>query len=451
MTSSNQREIAVIVLAAGKGTRMRSPRPKVLHEIGGRALIGHVFASAETLRPTRRIVVVGPEGEAVAEAAHAIAGDCRVAKQDPALGTGHAVQCALPEFDGFNGVAVILYADTPLIRPETLEKLAAALSGGADVAVLGFDSDAPGAYGRLVTDESGLAAIVEAKEATAEQLEISFCNSGVMAVRADLLRALLPKLSNANAKGEYYLTDLVALARESGARCMAIAGVEEEFIGVNSQAELAAAEAIFQRRARRAALEAGVTLSAPETVHFCYDTEIAPGAIVHPYVVFGPGVSIAGGAEVKSFSHIEGARIAPGAVVGPHARLRPGADIGAGARIGNFVEVKKARVAEGAKINHLSYVGDADVGPGANIGAGVITCNYDGFGKYKTVIGGGAFIGSNSALIAPVSIGAGAIVGAGGAISKDVDADALALTRAPQTQQEGWAARFRAAKTKKPE
>lgn len=451
MTSPNQPEIAVIVLAAGKGTRMRSPRPKVLHEIGGRSLIGHVFATAASLRPTRQLVVVGSGGEAIAEAARAIADDCKVVTQDPALGTGHAVQCAMPELDGFGGVVVVLYADTPLIRPETLEKLATAVSGGADVAVLGFESDAPGAYGRLVTDEGGLAAIVEAKEASPEQLAIGFCNAGVMAARADLLRALLPKLSNANAKGEYYLTDLVALARDAGARCMAIAGVEEEFIGVNSQAELAAAEAIFQGRARRAALEAGVTMPAPETVHFCHDTAIAPGAIVHPFVVFGPGASVAGGAEVKSFSHIEGARIASGAVIGPHARLRPGAEIGERARIGNFVEIKKARVAEGARINHLSYVGDADVGPGANIGAGVITCNYDGFGKYRTEIGAGAFIGSNSALIAPVSIGAGAIVGAGGAISKDVEADALALTRAPQTQQEGWAARFRAAKSKKPE
>ena len=446
-------KIAVIVLAAGQGTRMRSPRPKVLHEIGGRTLIGHVFAAAQTLAPARWILAIGADGEAgdgaaICAAARAIAPDCATAVQDPPLGTGHAVQCALPALEGFDGVVLILYADTPLIAPATLRALAAAAAGGAGVAVLGFEAADPGAYGRLIRDAAGgLQAIVEAKDASPAQLAITFCNSGVMAVRADLLRRLAPKLANDNAKGEFYLTDLVALARQAGVNCAAIAGEAEEFLGVNSQVELAAAEEVFQARARAAALDAGVTMIAPHTVHFAHDTQIESGATIHPYVVFGPGVEVAGGAEIKSFSHLEGARVAPGAVIGPYARLRPGAEIGARAKIGNFVEVKQAQIAAGAKISHLSYVGDADVGTGANIGAGVITCNYDGFGKYRTEIGAGAFIGSNSALIAPVTIGAGAVIGAGSAIAKDVAPDALSLTRNTQAQHRGWAVRFRKKKS----
>ncbi|MEM6851288.1 MAG: bifunctional UDP-N-acetylglucosamine diphosphorylase/glucosamine-1-phosphate N-acetyltransferase GlmU, partial [Pseudomonadota bacterium] len=370
--------------------------------------------------------------------------DAAIAVQDPPQGTGDAVRAALPALKGAGGVVCVLYADTPLVRPETVGRLAALCAEGAAVAVLGFRPEDPGAYGRLVMgDERGLDAIVEAKEATPEQLAIGFCNSGVMAFRAEALFELLPRVGCDNAKGEYYLTDMVALARAAGLACAALEADADEVLGVNSKAELAAAEAAFQARARSAAMAAGAILIDPQTVYFSADTKLGRDVRVEPHVVFGPGVSVADGAEIRAFSHLEGAHVATGASVGPYARLRPGAEIGAGARIGNFVEIKKAEIAEGAKVNHLSYVGDASVGAAANIGAGVITCNYDGVRKHRTEIGAGAFIGSNSALVAPVAIGEDAYVGSGSVITKDVPTGVLALTRAPLKIVKGWVAAFK--------
>lgn len=446
--------IAVVILAAGRGTRMKSRRPKVLHEIGGRSMLAHVMAAAGSLAPEplrqRLAVVVGAGADEIGGAARAIRADASVAVQDPPRGTGDAVRAALPALDGFAGTALIVYADTPLLAPQTLRRLAdAAADGGA---VLGFRPTDPRDYGRLVVDLAGrLQKIVEAKDASAEERRIGLVNAGAMAVRADLLREFLPKLTADNAKGEYYLTDLVALAGAAGARFAVVEAEADEVMGVNSRAELAAAEKVFQRRRRRAAMEAGATLIDPDTVYFSHDTALGSDVLVEPHVWFGPGVRVGEGATIRAFSHLEGASIGPGAMVGPFARLRPGSALGARARIGNFVEVKKAAIGEDAKVNHLSYIGDAVVGPRANIGAGTITCNYDGYAKHLTEIGEGAFIGSNTALVAPVAVGKGAYVGSGSVITKPVAADALAVARGRQAEIKGWAAKFRASHAAKGE
>ncbi|PQA89650.1 bifunctional UDP-N-acetylglucosamine diphosphorylase/glucosamine-1-phosphate N-acetyltransferase GlmU [Hyphococcus luteus] len=434
---------AAVILAAGHGTRMKSALPKVMHEIGGRAMIAHVIDGAAALAPERMAVVIGDHAPEVGDFARTVRGDIAVAVQAPPQGTAHAVMQALPALKGFSGAVLVLYADTPLVTPQTLQALAGEIENGAAVAVLGFTPEEPGAYGRLKLDEKGaLAAIVEAKDASPEELEITLCNSGVMAIDAAFLMKRLKDIGNDNAKGEYYLTDIVALARADGQPCAVIEADADEVLGVNSRVELAEAEAVFQDRMREAAMAAGATLADPLTVYFSYDTKLGKDVTVGQHVVFGPGVTVADNAEIKPFSHLEGASVAGGASAGPFARLRPGAALKTGAKVGNFVEIKKAVIGDGAKVSHLSYIGDADVGAEANIGAGTITCNYDGYGKFKTVIGKGAFIGSNSALVAPVTIGERAYVGSGSVVTEDVAPGDLALARARQTAIKGWAARF---------
>lgn len=440
----NKQALAAVILAAGRGTRMKSSKTKVLHEIGGRSMLAHVMDVAGEIDAQRICVVIGDHAPEAGAAARAERADAAIVVQAPPLGTGDAVRKAMPALDGFTGVVVILYADTPLIQPETLLALAAGIEDGAAVAVLGFAPDDPGAYGRLKLGADGsLEAIIEAKDASPEDLEIDFVNSGVMAVRSDFLARALPQLASNNAKGEYYLTDIVAIARREGLTCAVLEADEDEVMGVNSRIELAVAEEIFQDRRRLAAMERGVTLIDPSTVYFSFDTEIANDVVIEPNVYFGRGVSVASGAVIKAFSHIEGAAIGESSTVGPFARLRPGAVLGREAKVGNFVEVKNADVGAGAKISHLAYIGDARVGAEANIGAGAITCNYDGFSKHETEIGQGAFIGSNSALVAPVKIGKGAYVGSGSVITKNVEDDALAVARGRQSEIKGWAAKFR--------
>lgn len=445
MTQVQHRRAAVVVLAAGAGTRMRSDRPKPLHRVAGAALLVHALRAAGSLSPEILTVVVGHGGAAVAEAARAERGDALVVEQTPQLGTGHAVRCALPTFDGRVDDVVVLYADTPFLRAETLRAMLSARAEGAAVVALGFEAAAPDGYGRLLLDAGGrLERIVEAADATAEERAIRFCNSGVMAFDATRAADWLSALSAENAKGEYYLTDLVALARAEGLPCAAARCAEAETLGVNSRADLAAAEAAFQNRARAAAMAGGATLRAPETVFLAHDTRLGRDVEIGPHVVFGPGVVVEDGATIEAFCHLEGCAVARGATVGPFARLRPGAEIGEDARVGNFVEIKKAVLGDAAKVNHLAYVGDATVGAGANLGAGTITCNYDGVAKHRTEIGPGAFIGSNSALVAPVRVGAGVYVGSGSVVTADVEDDALVVARARQVVKPGFAARLRA-------
>ena len=427
---------ATILLAAGQGSRMRSDLPKVLHRLAGAPLIEHAMAAAVSLGPERRVVVTGHGAEAVDAAVRDIDPEAVTIRQEAQLGTGHAVLMAIPALDGFEGDALILYGDTPFIRPETLEAMLAELRGGASVCVLGFEAADPGAYGRLILAPDGaLDAIVEAREATPDQLAVTLCNSGVMAADAGLLRALLPKITNDNAKGEYYLFDLIALARADGRRVTAITCPEAETLGVNSRVDLAAGEAAFQRRARLDAMGNGATLTDPDTVWFARDTVIGRDVTIGPNVVFGPGVTIESGAVVHAFCHLEGCHVSRGASVGPFARLRPGAELAEDVRVGNFVEVKNAVLDEGAKANHLAYIGDGHVGSGANIGAGTILCNYDGVFKHRTEIGSRAFVGSNSTLVAPVSVGDGAFIAAGSVITADVPAGALALGRGKQVNK----------------
>jgi len=441
--------LCVIVLAAGDGTRMKSRRPKVLHPIGGRAMLSHVLAAAGKLEPINSGLVLAPGMEEVAVCARQSVPEIQIFTQKPALGTAHAVLAARKLLQGLTGDVLILYGDTPLIRPETLGQMIAARRAGAGVVVLGFHAQDPGAYGRLVVSPGGaLSAIVEASEADAATRALTFCNSGVVAVEGAVLMDLLDAVGRENAKGEYYLTDIIAIAREKGIGCVTIEGQESEVLGVNSRAELAQAESIFQERMRRAALDHGVTLSDPSTVYFSHDTELARDVWVAPHVVFGPGVRVGEGAAIHAFSHLEGADVAPQARIGPFARLRPGAEIGPDVHIGNFVEVKKSVIEEGAKVNHLTYIGDTFIGAGANIGAGTITCNYDGFDKYQTHIGKGASIGSNNSLVAPVTIGDGAYTGSGSVIRKDVEANALALSDGKQKSFPQWAEKFRARKSK---
>ncbi|WP_310097998.1 bifunctional UDP-N-acetylglucosamine diphosphorylase/glucosamine-1-phosphate N-acetyltransferase GlmU [Sphingomonas sp. BE138] len=443
----SSRKTAVVVLAAGKGTRMKSDLHKVLHPIAGRPMLLHLLAAAETLSPERTVVVTGAGREQV-ETAVAPVG-AKIAVQNEQLGTGHAVMQAREALAGFAGDVLILYGDVPLVRAETMRAMIARLNAGdaPAVVVLGFRPADPGAYGRLIVAPGSdrLERIVEFKDADPEERAVTLCNSGLMAVRGEALFALLDRLRNDNAAGEYYLTDVVEL---SGAAAV-IEADADEVAGVNSRGELAGVEAAWQRARRAQAMADGATLIAPETVWFAHDTVLGRDVTIQPNVVFGPGVTVADGATIHAFSHLEGASVGAGAEVGPYARLRPGATLAERAKIGNFVEIKKAEVGVGAKVNHLTYIGDAEIGAGANIGAGTITCNYDGFFKYRTKIGVGAFVGSNSALVAPVTIGDGAIVGAGSVVVRDVTADSLALARGRQEERGGWAKRFRDAMTAK--
>jgi len=438
---------AAVILAAGQGTRMKSPTPKVLHMVGGRTLLDRAIDAAQALDCERIVVVVGAHSPAVGEHVTARLSAGAVAVQDPPLGTGHAVLAARDALKDFDGDVVVTYADCPLLTAAAIEPLFDLHDTGAGVAVLGFEAADPGAYGRLVLGEDGaLARIVEAKDATEAERAITTCNSGVIAADSKILFDLLAQVGNANAKGEYYLTDVVGLAVAAGLAASATFAPEEAVMGVNSQAELAVAEAAFQKHRRQVLMADGVAMSAPETVHLAWDTQIAGGAVIEPYVVFGPGVTVEAGAVIRAFSHLEQAIVRPGAIVGPYARLRPGADIGAGAHVGNFVEVKNVKMGEGAKANHLTYLGDGTVGARTNIGAGVIFCNYDGFDKFQTHIGADAFIGSDTALVAPVRVGDGAFTGTGSVITEDVAPGALALARGRQVAKPGWADAFRARK-----
>jgi bifunctional UDP-N-acetylglucosamine pyrophosphorylase/glucosamine-1-phosphate N-acetyltransferase len=430
----------VVILAAGAGTRMRSALPKVLHPVAGRPMVAHVVATAEALKPARLVVVVGPgqEDVAAAVAPHPIA------IQAQPRGTGDAVKAARAHLKDV-GEVLVLYGDTPLLTAATLRRLLAARRRRkAAVAVLGFRPADPSPYGRFVTDGGLLQRIVESKDASAEERKIGLCNAGVMAIDGGLALKLLDRLRNDNAKREYYLTDLVMLARKAGRDCGFIEGEAAELQGINSRAELAMVEAAMQTRLRLAAMENGATLQDPATVYFSADTRLGRDVTIGPNVLFGAGVVIADNVTIRGFCHIEGARIAAGAIVGPFARLRPGTTLGENVHIGNFVEVKASALGKGAKANHLAYVGDASVGAKVNIGAGVITVNYDGFGKYRTEIGDGAFVGSNASLIAPVKIGTGAIVGAGSVIARDVPRETVALERTAQSMREGGAPRLRA-------
>lgn len=434
----------IVILAAGKGTRMKSALPKVLHKVAGLSMLGHVLALARGVEDAAIAVVVGPDMDEVRSEVARLAPSAKVFTQENQLGTADAVLAARPALHGHTGDVIVLYADTPLLQASTLVSLRTALDGGAGVAVLGFEAKDPTGYGRLITvNESTLLAIREHKDASPEERKITLCNSGVLAFRLGDLLGVLSRIGNGNAKGEYYLTDAVEIARADGARAAVIRTPEDEVLGVNSRSQLAIAERIWQDRTRQAAMDNGATLTSPETVFFSYDTIIGRDVIIEPNVVFGPGVTIADGAEIKAFCHFEGASIGANARIGPYARLRPGAVLGPRVHIGNFVEVKNVAVGDGAKANHLSYLGDGSVGAGANIGAGTIFCNYDGFFKHKTEIGEGAFIGSNTSLVAPIKIGDGAYVGSGSVITKDVAPGALALERSAQEERPQWAAKFR--------
>ncbi len=443
----SDRKLAVIVLAAGQGTRMKSDLPKVLHPLAGRPMIKHLMETVTQLSPDQVVVVVGPGMDAVTKA---VAPAVTVV-QSERLGTAHAVLQARSALTGHTGDVLVLYGDTPCLSLETLTALIKRrrASDNPGVVVLGFEPVDPARYGRLVLGASGLEAIVEWKDATPDQRNIRLCNSGVMALDGARIWTWLDRVSNTNAAGEYYLTDAVGVACADGAACDVVLGHEDELQGINSRAELAAVEAKVQQRFRTAAMDNGATLIAPETVFFSWDTVLGRDVVVWPNVIFGPGVKIGNGVTIKGFCHFEGCTVVGQAELGPFARLRPGAEIGDSVHIGNFVEVKNAIVEDGAKINHLTYVGDARVGTKANVGAGVITANYDGFSKSFTNIGARSSIGSNSVLVAPVSVGEGAIVGAGSVITTDVSADALAVARGTQTEKPGWADLFRKSKTPK--
>ena len=440
---------SLIILAAGKGTRMNSELPKVLHPIAGDPMLVHAMAAGATLDPTHTVVVAGHGAAEVTAAAQSYDETATVVVQSEQLGTAHAVAQARDTLAKFDGTAIVLYGDTPFVSPETLEDMMSA-SEGADVVVLGFEAADPGSYGRLVMDGTSLERIVEFKDASEAERAITLCNSGVIACNAALLFDLIDAVGNENASGEYYLTDIIGLARSRGLKATAVTCDESETLGVNSRAQLAEAEAAFQARARASLIEDGVTLQAPDTVFLARDTVIGRDALIEPNVVFGAGVTVESGAHIRAFSHLEGCHVSRGAVVGPYARLRPGAELEENAKVGNFVEIKNAVLAEGAKVNHLSYIGDAFVGAHANIGAGTITCNYDGVMKHHTHIGARAFIGSNTMLIAPVHIGEGAMTGSGSVITSDVEPDALALARAPQVEKPGMARKlFEILKAKK--
>lgn len=437
--------LAAVVLAAGKGTRMKSALPKVLHPVAGEPILGHILRTLKALCAAKLVVVVGAGQTDIAECAQGLG--AATAIQDPPLGTGDAARSALPALDGFAGDVMVLYGDNPLLTQATLEKLLAVRQSGAELALMGFRPADPAPYGRLLTLANGdLDAIVEARDATPQQRRIDFCNAGGFLLDGKLLRALLSELKNDNAQREFYLTDVVAGARARKLRCVAVEVPAEDVLGINSRVELALVESIMQRRLRERAMLDGATMIDPETVWLSHDTKLGRDVTIGPNVFFGPKVTVADNVKINAFCHFEDCTIAEGAIVGPYARLRPGAKIGRDVHIGNFVEIKKAVIEDGAKANHLAYIGDARVGAGANIGAGTITCNYDGFDKHFTDIGADVFIGSNSALVAPVKINDGAYVGAGSVVTKDVERDALAVERSDQRLVSGWAAKFRAKK-----
>ncbi len=437
------RRCLTVILAAGEGTRMRSSLPKVLHRVGGRTLLAQTLAAARQAGANAVAVVVGPGHQAVIDEARRIVPDVEIAVQSERRGTAHAVLAARAALArGFEDILVI-FADTPLIRPQTLLQLRAPLARGAAVVVLGFRPADPSGYGRLVVRDGALVAVREEKDASADERRIGLCNAGLMALSGAHALALLQEIGNENAQSEFYLTDAVAIAHRKGLDVQAIEAEEAEVSGINTRAGLAAVEATLQQQLRQAAMEAGVTMIAPETVYLQQDTKLGRDVTIEPFVVFGPGVVVEDGAVIRSFSHLAGAHVGKDASIGPYARLRPGTHIGREVRVGNFVEVKEAVLEDGAKANHLAYIGDGRVGAGANIGAGTIFCNYDGAGKNRTDVGKGAFVGSNSALVAPVSIGDGAYVGSGSVITEDVPPDALALGRVRQTVKEGWASRLR--------
>lgn len=435
--------LTTVILAAGKGTRMKSRLPKVLHQIAGRSMLGHVLAATGDLGSDASLLVVGPGMEEVSEHAKGVRADLITVVQENQLGTGDAVRAAAGQIPSGDGVVLVVFGDTPLVRAETLADMVARCREGDDIVILGFEAADPTGYGRIVTCGADVLRIVEHKDASEEERAIRLCFGGPMAVRAAHLPTLLAKLSNDNAQGEFYLTDIVAHGRAAGLSCSAVLCPESDIQGVNNRADLASAEAVMQKRLRAAAMAGGVTFLDPETVYLSHDTVFGEDVTVGQNVVFAPGCRIAQGATIKAFSHLEGAEVAEGAEIGPFARIRPGTSIGRNARIGNFVETKKAKIEDGAKVNHLSYIGDARVGAGANIGAGTITCNYDGFSKFFTDIGAGAFIGSNSALVAPVTIGDRAYVGSGSVITRDVSPDALTVARSKQFEKPGWASIFR--------
>ncbi len=443
--------VALIILGAGMGTRMNSDMPKVLHPIAGAPMLVHAMASGAALDPDRTVVVAGHGAAAVEKAAKSYEPDTIVTVQTEQLGTAHAVAQARDALADFDGDAIVLYGDTPFIQPETLAAMTAARLTH-DIVVLGFDAADPGRYGRLILQADQLDRIVEFKDATDDERAVTLCNSGVIAANAATLFDLIDAVGNNNATGEYYLTDIIGIARTRGLTATVVRCAEAETMGINSRAELAIAEATFQGRARKAAMGDGVTLTAPDTVHFAYDTVVGRDTIIEPNVVFGPGVTIESGATIRAFSHLEGCHVSRGAVVGPYTRLRPGAELAEDVKVGNFVEIKSAQIAEGAKVNHLSYIGDADVGARSNIGAGTITCNYDGVFKHKTIIGADVFIGSNTMLVAPVTVGDAAMTGSGSVITRDVPPGDLAVARARQDNKAGFATRLfdklRAKKTK---
>lgn len=450
--SMTSRKALAIVLAAGEGTRMKSDKAKVLHAVAGRSMLGHVLASVAAADVRDIAVVIGPGRDDVRAEAQKLAPNARVFMQTERLGTAHAVLAAGEAIeDGYDDL-IVLFADTPLVTGDTIRALRAALTDGAGVAALGFLAVNPFGYGRLLQDDAGqLIAIREEKDATEVERAIQLCNAGLMAIDGRRARGLLNRIGAQNAKGEYYLTDIVELARADGLETRVVVAGEDEVLGVNDRIQLAQAEAVLQTRLRRTAMAAGVTMIAPETVFLSFDTVLGRDVLIEPHVVFGTGVAVGDGAVIHAFSHLEGAQIGPEATIGPYARLRPGARLGEKTKIGNFVEIKNATIAPGAKVNHLSYIGDADIGTNANIGAGTITCNYDGYFKYRTVIGDNAFIGSNSALVAPVTIGSGAYVGSGSVLTRDVAADALAVARGRQMEKTGWANAFRTAQLAKKE
>ena len=432
---------SVIILAAGKGTRMESDLPKVLHHLAGAPMLLHVMKSSATLEPERLVIIAGHGADAVGAVARDYSETAQVVLQSEQLGTGHAVSQAKSALADCTGDVIVLYGDTPFVRTETLQALLAARKT-ADIVLLGFQAANAGRYGRLVMQGSAVSRIVEYKDASEQERAITFCNSGVICAKADVLFSLLEAVGNDNASKEYYLTDIVQLANDRNLSVSAVHFDEAETMGINSRAELAQAEASFQSRTRMEMMALGVSLTAPETVYFAYDTVLGRDSQVEPNVVFGPGVTVENGARIRAFSHLEGCHISSGAVVGPYARLRPGTELAENVRIGNFVEIKNARIEDGAKVNHLSYIGDANIGEASNIGAGTVTCNYDGVGKHHTEIGASVFIGSNTMLVAPVTVGDAAMTASGSVITKNVEPGALAIARSEQSNKPGLAVKL---------
>jgi bifunctional UDP-N-acetylglucosamine pyrophosphorylase / glucosamine-1-phosphate N-acetyltransferase len=442
-------DLAVVILAAGMGTRMKSALPKVLHKAAGRSLVGHVLHAAKALNASQVVVVHGPGHDEVKKAATKIIPDCLFAEQTERKGTGHAVMMAEDALKGFNGTVLVLCGDVPLVQTEALQSLLVKLDAAHPMAVLGFEAANPFGYGRLITSGTDISAIREHKDASETERAITLCNSGIIAIASQDLWPTLKKLNPANAQGELYLTDVVELMARAEKPCALAMCAEADVAGVNDRVQLASIEAEFQRRLRHKAMVGGATLLNPDSVYFSADTKIGRDVIIEPNVFFGPGVTIGDHVEILASSHLEGTTVSNGARIGPFARLRPGAEIGENAHVGNYVEIKKAVLGKGAKANHLTYIGDAVIGAGSNIGAGTITCNYDGYEKHLTDIGENVFVGSNTALVAPVKIGSGANIAAGSVITADVPEDALAMTRSPATVKTGWAKRYRAMKSAK--